>query len=211
VISAFGLPIPQSLEEHCQPSRCAVLIYDMQVGIVPQVPEGPSVLLRCQELLSVARAKGFRIFFARHQFLPHRMAGTGQLHRSMIWQRQEDPAQLKPVTTRDTDAWQIVPELAPQPDEVIVDKITMSAFEGTFLNNALRDANLQAFVIAGIALEVGIEPTVRHALDLNYMPLVLADACGSKTPELKQRSLATLADTGEVRIVRTSELVAAIS
>ena len=47
-------------------------------------------------------------------------------------------------------------------DEAILDKITMSAFEGTPLSIALRDCGLIAFAIAGVAVEIGIEPTVRH-------------------------------------------------
>jgi nicotinamidase-related amidase len=211
MIEAFGLTIPESLEEICQPSRCAVIIYDMQVGVVSQIAEGPDVLLRCQKILASARAKGFRVFFARHTFLPNRVAGIGQLHRSMIWQNQKDPSRLGSMMAQGTDGWQIVPELEPRNDEVIVDKITMSAFEGTFLNIAMRDAQLDAFIIAGIALEVGIEPTVRHGLDLNYLPVVVTDACGSKTPELKQRSLATLTQTGEIWTIDTSGIIAAIS
>ena len=211
MIEAFGLSIPESLQEICQPSRCAVIVYDMQVGIVPQIEEGKDVLLRCQELLAAARAKGFRIFFTRHLFLPNRIAGVGQLHRSMVWQNQKDPSKLRSMMGQGTAGWQIVPELAPREDEVLIDKITMSAFEGTFLDIAMRDAHLDAFIIAGIALEVGIEPTVRHALDRNYLPIVIRDACGSKTPELKQRSLATLTQTGEVRTIDTRELIAAIS
>jgi biuret amidohydrolase len=91
-----------------------------------------------------------------------------------------------------------VPELEPHDGEVIIDKITMSAFEGTFLHLAMRDAGIDSFLIAGIALEIGIEPTVRHGPDLNYIPVVVSDACGSKTEELKDRSLATLNETGEV-------------
>ena len=49
----------------------------------------------------------------------------------------------------------------------------------------MRDAHLEAFIIAGIALEVGIEPTVRHGADLNYVPVVVTDACGSKTADAK--------------------------
>ncbi|KAA6461849.1 cysteine hydrolase [Acidobacteria bacterium AB60] len=211
VIEAFGLSVPQSLAEVCDPRRCAVILYDMQAGIVPQIGEGQQVLRHCQELLQAARARGFRIFFARHMFLPHRAAGVGQLRRSMIWQRQEDPLQLRPMITYGSDAWQIVPELAPRADEVMIDKITMSAFEGTFLDIAMRDAHLDAFVIAGIAMEVGIEPTVRHALDRNYIPVVVTDACGSKEAELKERSLKTLAQTGEVLAVSTAEVVAAMA
>ena len=207
---AFGLSVPEGLEDVCHPSRCAVIIYDMQNGIVPQIAEGQAVLKRCQQLLAAARTAGFRIFFTRHLFLPNHAAGVGQLRRAMVWQRQSDPAKTRPFITQGSPAWQIVPELAPQEDEVIIDKITMSAFEGTFLNIAMRDTRLEAFLIAGIALEVGIEPTVRHGLDLNYLPIVATDACGSKTPEVKERSLATLRDTGEVMTFPTEELVAAM-
>ena len=207
---AFGLSVPEGLEDVCNPSRCALIIYDMQNGIVPQIAEGQAVLKRCQQLLAAARTAGFRIFFTRHLFLPNHAAGVGQLRRAMVWQRQSDPAKTRPFITQGSPAWQIVPELAPQEDEVIIDKITMSAFEGTFLNIAMRDTRLEAFLIAGIALEVGIEPTIRHGLDLNYLPIVATDACGSKTAEVKERSLATLRDTGEVMTFPTEDLVAAM-
>jgi biuret amidohydrolase len=102
---------------------------------------------------------------------------------------------------------EIVPELTPHEDEVVIDKITMSAFEGTFLTIAMRDAHLESFAVAGIALEVGIEPTARQSLELNYVPIVVTDACGSKTLELRERSLATLNHTGEVMTLTTAEVL----
>jgi biuret amidohydrolase len=207
---AFGLSVPEKLEEVCTPSRCALIVYDMQVGIVSQIAEGPTILSRCQQLLTAARAGGFRVFFTRHIFLPNRAAGVGQLRRAMVWQRKSDPMDTKPLILQNSRSCQIISELAPQDDDVIIDKITMSAFEGTFLNLALRDAHLEAFIIAGIALEIGIEPTVRHGADLNYVPIVAADACGSKTQQLKERSLATLEETGEVIALSTSQLVSAM-
>lgn len=48
----------------------------------------------------------------------------------------------------------------------------------------------------GIALEVGIEPTVRHAMDLGYIPVVVADACGYGDAVAAERSLASLAFAG---------------
>jgi biuret amidohydrolase len=204
---AFGIAVPETLAEICTPSSCALLIYDMQVGIVPQLSEGPEILNRCKELLDAARGGGFRIFFTRHFYLPNQVAGSGQLRRAMVWQRKKDPAETTPFIPQGSKRWEIVPELAPREGEVIIDKITMSAFEGTFLNLAMRDAHLEAFVIAGIALEVGIEPTVRHGADLNYVPVVVADACGSKTADAKARSLSSLQETCEVITVNTSELV----
>jgi nicotinamidase-related amidase len=207
---AFGIAVPETLADICTPSCCALLIYDMQVGIVPQISEGHEVLDRCKELVGAARRGGFRIFFTRHFYLPNRAAGSGQLRRAMVWQRKDEPADTTPFILQGSARWEIVPELGPREEEVIVDKITMSAFEGTFLNLAMRDAHLKAFIIAGIALEVGIEPTVRHGADLNYVPVVVADACGSKTADAKTRSLSSLEETGEVITVNTAEIVSAL-
>lgn len=203
---AFGLPVPTSLAEVCTPDRCGLIVYDMQAGIVPQIAGGPEILARCQQILAAARSAGLRIFHTRHFFLPTRAAGVGQLRRAMVWQRKDDPLETHPFIAQDSPAFHIVPELTPAPGEVVVDKITMSAFAGTFLDLAMRDAHLDSFLIIGIALEIGIEPTVRHALDLNYLPIVVTDACGSKTPDLHRRSLATLAETGEVFTATTDEI-----
>jgi biuret amidohydrolase len=207
VKQAFGLSIPEQLRELCTPERAAMIIYDMQAGIVPQLGNGREIVAGCQQILAAARQAGIRIFFTRHLFLPNRVAGVGQLRRAMVWQRKSDPAETKPLFTSGSPSWQIVSELSPQEDEPVIDKITMSAFEGTYLDLAMRDAQLQVFIIAGIALEVGIEPTVRHGLDLNYIPVVVSDLCGSKTEEVKRRSLSTLEDTGEVIQVTAAEIL----
>ena len=204
---AFGLQVPQDLHDVVQPSRCALIMYDMQVGVVPQISTGLEIQKQCASLLDAARKAGLRIFHTRHFFLPSPAAGVGQLRRAMVWQRKEEPQETKCFIPHGSPAFQIVPELQSHEDEVVVDKITMSAFEGTFLNLAMRDAGVDSFLIAGIALEIGIEPTVRQALDLNYIPVVVTDACGSKTEELKDRSLATLEETGEVFMATTANII----
>ena len=204
--SAFGIAIPENLAEIADPNRCGLIIYDMQVGIVPQVPDGSQVLLNCARLLASARQANMRVFHTRHTFLPNHAAGTGHLRRAMIWQRKDDPAQTSPLMLRESASWQIVPELAPRVEDVVIDKITMSAFESTFLTLALRDAQLKAFIIAGIATEVGIEPTVRHGADLNLIPIIAVDACGSRTQDLKDRFISTLKETGEVVISTVEEI-----
>ncbi len=208
---AFGVSVPEGLGEICAPQRCALIIYDMQSGIVPQIADGPWIVDKCRSLLAAARTAGMRVFFTRHLFLPSAASGVGQLRREMIWERKTDPADTFPLITQGSSAWQIVPELQPREDEVLIDKITMSAFESTFLNLALRDAQVQAFIIAGIAMEVGIEPTVRHGADMNFIPVVAVDACGSKTPEVMERSVATLKETGEVILCSTAEVISSLT
>jgi nicotinamidase-related amidase len=211
VPDAFGLSVPTRLEEVCRPSKIALIIYDMQVGIVSQISDGNAVAERCQALLTGARAGGYRIYFMRHMWLPNKLAGIGQFRRAMVWQRANDPMKTTPPFARGSAPWQIIPELAPNEDECVIDKITMSAFEGTFLDIALRDAQLTSFIIAGIALEVGIGPTVRHGADLNYIPIVVTDACRSKTVEAKNRTLEELDSTGEVFTVESEALLPLLS
>ena len=193
---AFGLTIPQSLEEVCDPARTALIVYDMQVGIVSQLSDGDMITRRVAEVRRAARDAGARVVYTRHMSLPNEVAGIIQLRTAMAWQRVERVSDVKPAFLRESPAFEITPELAPDPTEVVFDKITMSAFEGTPLNITMRDCGLIAFVIVGVALEVGIEPTVRHAMDLGYIPVVVADACGSRDKAAATRALDSLSNAG---------------
>ena len=193
---AFGLEIPRTLEEVCRPDRLALIVYDMQAGIVVQLPDGAEITCRVLDVVDAARAGGFRVFYTRHMSLPKEVAGVSQLSMALAWQRVERVDQVKAPFLRDSPPFQLAPELTPLPTEAIFDKITMSAFVGTPLDIAMRDCGLNAFAIVGIAFEVGIEPTVRHAMDLGYIPVVVADACGSRDKEAADRGLASLRFTG---------------
>jgi nicotinamidase-related amidase len=193
---AFGLDIPLTLAEVCHPQRTALIVYDMQVGIVSQIAEGHRIVERVLSVLEAARNRGYRVFFTRHMSLPNEIAGVTQLRTARAWQHVDHVAKVKPAFMRDTAAFQIAPEIAPLPREGVVDKVTMSAFEGTFLNIAFRDCGINSFAIVGIALEVGIEPTVRQGMDLGYIPVVVTDACGHGNSAAAERSLAALAFAG---------------
>ncbi len=193
---AFGLKIPATLQDLCDPSRMALIVYDMQAGIVSQLPDGAEVTRRVVEVRDAARAGGYRIVYTRHMSLPNELAGTVQLRTAMAWQHVDRVEAVRPRFLRDSSAFQILPALSPGPTEAVVDKITMSAFEGTPLGIVFRDCGLTAFAVVGIALEVGIEPSVRHATDLGYIPIVVADACGSRDKAAARRSLDALAFAG---------------
>jgi biuret amidohydrolase len=196
----LGLEIPSTLAEVCGQGRLALLIYDMQVGIVKQVKDAESITAKIGQVLHAARDANVRTFFTRHMSLPLQLMGSFQLRMAMAWQRVDDPHEVKPAFLRNTPGFEIVPALAPRASEAILDKITMSAFEGTPLQIALRDCGITALAIAGIALEVGIEPTVRHATDLGFIPVLIADACGAGNEAAAQRSLETLAFEGSTII-----------
>ncbi|WP_327096774.1 cysteine hydrolase [Nocardia vinacea] len=193
---AYGLSIPQTLADACDPTRMALIIYDMQVGIVRQLSDGDKIVQTCVQLRDAARENGFRVFYTRHMSLPPAAAGVAQLRTAMEWQRVDNPNEVNSSFPQGSPQYQLVPELTPGPNEVVIDKITMSAFAATPLDIALRDLGIDTYAIAGIALEVGIEPTVRHSLDLGYLPILVSDACGAGHSTAAERSMATLAFAG---------------
>jgi len=194
---AFGLEIPQSLNDVCDSTRLALIVYDMQVGIVNQIKNGPQITEKVVHVLEGARAARVRVFFTRHMSLPKELMGVFQLRMAMAWQRANSVDEVKPWFLRDMPGFHLIPEMNPLSSEAIFDKITMSAFEGTPLDIALRDCGINAFVIVGIATEIGIEPTVRHGADLGYIPIIVTDACGSGHDDAAARSLAGLAFSGD--------------
>ena len=157
---AFELGIPRTLEEICEPRRMALLVYDMQVGIVSQLPNGTEITARVAEVLRAAREVGFPVFFSRRMSLPKELMGVFQLRQAMTWQRTDRVEEVEPWFPRDSPQFQIVPELEPLPNEAVSDKIAMSAFSGTFLDMALRDLEIDSFAICGIATEID-----RHRAD----------------------------------------------
>jgi biuret amidohydrolase len=205
---AFGLNIPQTLEEVCDPRRLALIVYDMQVGIVNQIENGKQITDRVLQVLDAAREAEIRVFFTRHMSLPKELMGVSQIRMAMAWQRVKSVDEVKPWFLRDSPGFHLVPEMNPLPSEAIFDKITMSAFEGTPLNIALRDCGIDAFAIVGIAMEIGIEPTVRRGADLGYIPVVVKDACGFGHSDAAARSIASLEFAGDALLTNVDAICA---
>jgi len=204
----YGLTIPKSLEELVSPQNTALVVYDMQAGIVRQIANGREITNRVAQVLRAARSAGVRTFFTRHMSLPKPLMGAFQFRTAMAWQHVDSPEKVNPVFLRDSPAFQIVPELEPQAGEAIIDKITMSAFEGTFLGIALRDCGIRSFIIVGIAVEIGIEPTCRQASDLGFWPILVRDACGFGSEAAANHSIATLEHMGDTTITDVETICA---
>src|SRR5947207_10384516 len=82
----------------------------------------------------------------------------------------------------------------------------MSAFEGTWCDFALRDCGIIAFIVVGVATEIGIEPTARHGADLGYIPVLVTDACGAGNEEAGKRSIEGLKFAGDALITDTETI-----
>jgi nicotinamidase-related amidase len=193
-----GLDIPNTLEDACDPATMALIVYDMQAGVLRQLPDGGTgAVERVSRVLTAARAGGYPVFFTRHMSLPVRLMGRTQLRTAMAWQRVDDPEKVQSWFLPGAPGFEIVADLSPSADEAVFDKLAMSAFAGTPLEMALRDLGIRAFAIAGVALEIGIAPTVWHAVDLGLIPVVVTDACGGRDRPAMQRVLDDFRFSGE--------------
>jgi len=79
--------VPRTLEEVVSPDNTALLIYDMQAGITPQIANGDEITGRVRLILEAARRIGMRTFFTRHMSLPMNLMGAFQLRTALAWQR----------------------------------------------------------------------------------------------------------------------------
>ncbi|HTT31116.1 MAG TPA: cysteine hydrolase [Solirubrobacteraceae bacterium] len=192
-----GLSVPQSLGDVCRPGRLGLLVYDMQVGILEQIADRDRVVDNVGAVLKAARAAGVRTYFTRHVTLPVELMGVAQLRMWRAWQGVDRLEDVRSPFLPDAPQTQIVPELTPSEREAVLDKLTLSAFAGTPLELALRGAGVDAIAIVGVATEIGIEPTARHAGDLGFIPVVVIDACGAGNAEAAARSMESLRFLGD--------------
>jgi nicotinamidase-related amidase len=205
---AFGLSIPQTVEDAVDLQSTALIVYDMQVGIIRQLKDGTEMVATIAKVLEVAREVGLRTVFMRHTSLPKNLMGVFQWRQALAWQRKDSPDDVHPWFLRDSPGHAIVPELTPLESEGVFDKIGMSAFEGTPLDTTLRDCGVRTVLIAGVATEIGIEPTVRHAADLGYLPILIEDACGAGHAEAGERAIASMRFMGDALFTTTAETIA---
>jgi biuret amidohydrolase len=189
---AHGMEVPDSVAEMCRSDRTAVLVYDAQAGILAHVHDREAVVERIAGVLAAARASNIPVLYVRHVSVPPRHMGVTALRTAMAWQRLDRAEDVAWAFPPDAAHTQLIDELAPVDGEPVFDKLGMSAFVGTPLEAVLRDRRITTLVIVGAVLEIGIEPTARHAADLGLLPVVVTDACGVVEPEAAERSIASL-------------------
>ena len=105
---AFGLDIPQELDDVCDPTRLALVVYDMQVGIVKQIENGKQITDRVLQVLDAARAARIRVIFTRHMSLPKELMGISQFRMAMAWQRVKSANGVKPWFLRPSPGFHLI-------------------------------------------------------------------------------------------------------
>ncbi len=89
---------------------------------------------------------------------------------------------------------EFLPEIAPQGDEIVINKTASGVFVSTNLEFVLRNLEVDALFIAGVYTNECVETTARDASDLGFFTTIIEDACATVTPALHYASLNTLRD-----------------
>jgi nicotinamidase-related amidase len=102
---------------------------------------------------------------------------------------QKMPGWNNVLMPKDTEASQIIPELAPRPGEIVVTKTTDSALTGTSLRLVLSNMGIRNVVVTGIYTDQCVSSTVRSLADESFNVVVIEDCCAAGSDELHHREL----------------------
>ncbi len=139
------------------------------------------VIPNTRTLLDLFRDRGIEVLFARIACLKK----DGR-DRSLS---QKKPGWNYLLMPKDTEESQLVPELAPMDDEIVVCKTTDSALTGTNLRLILHNMGIKNVVVAGIFTDQCVSSTVRSLADESFNVIVVEDCCAAGTDELHEKEL----------------------
>ena len=190
-----GKKIASTLPEIVEPSRTALLIWDMEYAIAPNAFNYKDMLPKLQELSAVARRVGARVFYSVQTGFDVAKEEAGVWVRiRMKRAKAADPSQLL-KEKEDPHDRQIIEELKPQAQDIVFQKRRPDGFVGTDFDLMLRSNNIKTIVIGGVATEGGVEGTARSARNLGYDVVILRDCVGSRNRELHELALKLMEQT----------------
>ncbi|MEV8566248.1 isochorismatase family cysteine hydrolase [Streptomyces sp. NPDC051322] len=161
-------------------AKSALLVMDVQQGIVDRFDEGTDYLPRLVKAVDAARSAGVPVI---HVVVGFRAGHPEISSRNKSFHRLAGGAAGGGFAEGDPDA-RIHPSVAPRPGDIVVTKKRVSAFAGSDLDMVLRAGGVDTLVLAGIATSGVVLSTVRQAADLDFALVVLADGCLDADPEV---------------------------
>ncbi|HKJ50035.1 MAG TPA: isochorismatase family cysteine hydrolase [Gammaproteobacteria bacterium] len=180
------------------PERTALLVIDIQ-NTYMEVDDDPVeagrwapfrermneiVIPNTARLIADCRARGVEVIFARIACL--KLDGRD---RSLSQKKPGFNYLLLPKGREDS---QIVPELTPEADDIVVIKTTDSALTGTNLRLVLRNMEISDVVVAGIFTDQCVSSSVRSLADESFGVVVVEDCCAAATEELHLNELESI-------------------
>jgi len=191
LIRIEGKEVFTDLGELVDPGHTALLLIDMQHDFVD--PHGlfgglgidlsmyEATRPRLAFLLAAAREHGVLVVHVQNTALPGRRSDSpAQLRFNMrMHEAAQQPGTPLTYTVPGTPGHEFVPDLAPQPGEVVVPKFRSSGFWGTNLEQVLRSNGIKTVVVGGCTTEGCVESTARDAMFTDHYVVIADDCVGS--------------------------------
>lgn len=158
-------------------NNTALLVMDMQAGIVPMLPNNGEFLINVNKAISHARKKKIPIIYVVVGFRQG-MPEVSMNNKGFTASKE------RMVGMNMADFMTIHPDLKPLPDDIIVTKRRVSSFTGSDLEVILRAHGIQHIVLAGISTSGVVLSTTREAADKDYRITILSDGCADPDTEV---------------------------
>ena len=169
--------------------KTALVVIDLQKGIVGARPERAEVVTKARALADVFRAKGLPVVLVN---AIGGGPGRGRSDESVRAKARADAGEPSRRPARDPDSADIVPEMNPQPTDHLVSKRTWGAFTSTDLDDYLKGLGVTQIVFSGIATSAGVESSARQAHERGYNVTFATDAMIDGNPELHLNAVTRL-------------------
>ncbi len=159
-------------------SHTALLVMDMQKGIVTRFAQTSDALTPVRSAIDAARAAAIPVIYVVVGFRPGHPEISPRNKTFSVARLRQSP--LSAAMT----SMEVHPAIAPQPTDIVVTKHRVSAFSGSDLEMILRAQELSHLVLCGIATSGVVLSTLREAADKDYQLTVLADCCFDSDEEV---------------------------
>ena len=192
-------PVLESLPEPIKldPSQTALIVVDMQNAYASQggyldlagfdVTSTKPVIDKIKQAVDIAHQSGIQVIYFRNgwdnKYVEAGGSGSPNYHKSNALKTMRKNPELE-GTLLAKGGWdyELVDELTPAPQDIVIDKPRYSGFANTNFDSVLRSRGIRNLLFTGIATNVCVETTLRDGFFLEYFGVLLDDACYQAGP-----------------------------